>query len=82
MTIQFAIASRRAGAKYQIAVPYGEFRPRDISLMGGRDAITENDIEFSTLPPLSAADRFPPSGRSWPTWTPSRGPATSTPRPT
>jgi hypothetical protein len=59
MTIQFAIASRRAGARYQITVPYGEFRPRDIALMGGRESITENDIEFSTLPPLSAADRFP-----------------------
>jgi ABC-type branched-subunit amino acid transport system substrate-binding protein len=59
MTIQYAMASRHGGAKYQIAVPYGEFRPRDIEQMGGRQAITENDIEFSTLPPLSAADRFP-----------------------
>jgi hypothetical protein len=40
-------------------VPYGEFKPADIANMGGSAALSENDIEFSTLPPLSAADRFP-----------------------
>lgn len=58
MTIPFMIASKRAGARYLIMVPYGEFTPQDIEHMGGRDAITENSIEFSATPPLSATDRF------------------------
>ena len=58
-TIGFIMASRQAGAKYLIMVPYGEFSPRDIALMGGRSALTENDVEFAGLPPLSATDRFP-----------------------
>jgi len=59
LTLPFLMASRHAGARYLIMVPYGEFTPRDIAMMGGRDAITENDIEFTALPPLSATDRFP-----------------------
>jgi branched-chain amino acid transport system substrate-binding protein len=58
LTIPFMIASKRAGARYLIMLPYGEFTPADIALMGGRDSITENDIEFSAIPPLSATDRF------------------------
>jgi ABC-type branched-subunit amino acid transport system substrate-binding protein len=59
LTIQFIVSSRPAGARYVFLVPYGEFKPADISHMGGSAALSENDIEFSTLPPLSAADRFP-----------------------
>jgi ABC-type branched-subunit amino acid transport system substrate-binding protein len=59
LTIPFMIASRQAGARYLIMVPYGEFRPQDIALMGGREAATENDIEFSALPAVSSTDRFP-----------------------
>ncbi len=59
LTIQFIVGSRPAGAKYGVIVPYGEFKPADIAHMGGAGALTENDIEFSTLPPLSAVDQFP-----------------------
>jgi ABC-type branched-subunit amino acid transport system substrate-binding protein len=59
LTIQLIVSSRPAGAKYVFMVPYGEFKPADIANMGGTAALSENDIEFSTLPPLSAADRFP-----------------------
>lgn len=59
MTVPFLVASKRAGARYVVMVPHGELRPRDIVTMGGRDALTENDIQFSGLPPLSASDRFP-----------------------
>ncbi len=58
-TIQFINASKQAGASYVIMVPYGQFSQRDIDAMGGRGALTENDIEFSTVPPLSATDQFP-----------------------
>jgi ABC-type branched-subunit amino acid transport system substrate-binding protein len=58
-TTQFIMASRQANAGYVIMVPYGEFSPRDIAGMGGRGALTENDIEFSSVPPLSATDQFP-----------------------
>src|SRR6266545_5719268 len=58
MTIPFLLASKRAGAGYLIMVPYGEFTPRTIALLGGREAVTENDIEFSAVPPLSATERF------------------------
>ncbi len=59
MTIPFMIASSRLGANYLIMIPYGELEPRDIALLGGPRAITENDIEFTALPPLTATDRFP-----------------------
>jgi ABC-type branched-subunit amino acid transport system substrate-binding protein len=58
-TIQFITASKQAGASYVIMVPYGQFSQRDIDQMGNKTALTENDIEFSTVPPLSAADQFP-----------------------
>jgi ABC-type branched-subunit amino acid transport system substrate-binding protein len=58
-TIGFIIASKRAGAKYLILVPYGEFSARDLAAMGGAASLTENDVMFSSLPPLSATDRFP-----------------------
>jgi len=58
-TIPFLLASRRAGARYLIMVPAGEFSPDDIALLGGRQAVTENDIEFAALPPISATDQFP-----------------------
>lgn len=58
-TIQFITASKQAGASYVIMVPYGQFSQRDIEQMGGKASLTENDIEFSTVPPLSAADQFP-----------------------
>jgi hypothetical protein len=57
-TIQFVKTSKAAGASYTIMVPYGQFSPRDILAMGGPGALTENDIEFSAVPPLSAADQF------------------------
>ena len=59
VTIPFLIASRQAGARYLIMLPTGEFSASDIALMGGSSAITENDIEFAALPPLTATDRFP-----------------------
>src|SRR5689334_21645401 len=40
-------------------VPQGEFSQRDLAQMGGRESLTENDVEFGALPPLSATDRFP-----------------------
>lgn len=58
-TIPFLLASRQAGARYLIMVPAGEFSPDDIALLGGPRAVTENDVEFSALPPLSATDEFP-----------------------
>jgi ABC-type branched-subunit amino acid transport system substrate-binding protein len=57
-TIPFLIASRQMGARYAIMLPEGEFTAANIALMGGRDAILENDIEFGALPPLSETDRF------------------------
>jgi ABC-type branched-subunit amino acid transport system substrate-binding protein len=59
LTMQIVVSSRRAGARYLLMVPYGEFKPADIAHMGGSAALSENDIEFSTLPPLSATDSFP-----------------------
>jgi ABC-type branched-subunit amino acid transport system substrate-binding protein len=59
LTIPFLMASRRAGARFLIMVPAGELTPADIARMGGPASITENDVEFSALPPLSASDRFP-----------------------
>jgi len=58
-TIQFILTARRAGARFLIFVPYGEFTPADIAQMGGSSAPTENDVQWSSLPPLSATDRFP-----------------------
>jgi ABC-type branched-subunit amino acid transport system substrate-binding protein len=58
MTMPFLMASRQAGAKYLVMLPEGEFTPAQLARMGGRDAITENSIEFAALPPLSADDRF------------------------
>jgi ABC-type branched-subunit amino acid transport system substrate-binding protein len=58
-TIPFLQVSRLLGARYLIMVPAGEFTPADIAAMGGARAVTENDIEFAALPPISAADRFP-----------------------
>jgi branched-chain amino acid transport system substrate-binding protein len=58
-TIPFLVDSRVAGAKYLVMLPAGEFTQADIELMGGPQAVTENDIEFAALPPISAADRFP-----------------------
>jgi len=58
-TVQFILAARRAGARFLILVPYGEFTPADIALMGGAAGPTENDVQWSSLPPLSATDRFP-----------------------
>ena len=55
-TIPFLVDSRVAGAKYLVMLPAGEFTPADIELMGGPQAVTENDIEFAALPPISAAD--------------------------
>jgi branched-chain amino acid transport system substrate-binding protein len=59
LMIPFLIASRLAGARYVVMIPYGGFRPVDIAAMGGREAVTENDIEFAAVPALSATDRFP-----------------------
>jgi ABC-type branched-subunit amino acid transport system substrate-binding protein len=59
LVIRFMQDSRRAGARYLVMVPSNEFTPRNIGEIGGREAITENDVEFGTLPPLSATDRFP-----------------------
>jgi len=58
-TIPFMVDSRVAGAHYVVMVPAGEFTPADIEVMGGPQAVTENDIEFAALPPISATDRFP-----------------------
>jgi branched-chain amino acid transport system substrate-binding protein len=58
-TLDFVSASRAAGATYAIMLPYGLFGGRDIARLGGSEARTENDIEFSTVPPLSASDQFP-----------------------
>lgn len=58
-TIPYLVDSRLAGARYLVMAPAGSFTPADIELMGGPQAATENDIEFSALPPISAVDRFP-----------------------
>jgi ABC-type branched-subunit amino acid transport system substrate-binding protein len=58
-TIPFLVDSRLAGAHYLVMLPAGEFTPADIELMGGPQAVTENDILFAALPPISATDRFP-----------------------
>jgi ABC-type branched-subunit amino acid transport system substrate-binding protein len=59
VTIPFLVESRVAGARYVIMFPAGEFTPADIALMGGPKAVTENDIGFAALPPISAIDEFP-----------------------
>jgi ABC-type branched-subunit amino acid transport system substrate-binding protein len=59
VTIPFLLESRAAGARYVIMLPTGEFAPADIATMGGPQAVTENDIGFSALPPISAIDEFP-----------------------
>jgi branched-chain amino acid transport system substrate-binding protein len=59
LTYPFLYASKLAGARYLIMVPNGEFTPKDIAAFGGPNAITENDIMFAALPPLTATDRFP-----------------------
>jgi ABC-type branched-subunit amino acid transport system substrate-binding protein len=56
---RFLTASREAGARYLVTFPYGDLAPRDIQRLGGSGAPSENGIEFATLPPVTAADRFP-----------------------
>jgi ABC-type branched-subunit amino acid transport system substrate-binding protein len=57
--IQFMSAARQFQPKFVVALPGGELDPRDIQEIGGRDAVTENDIEFNVIPPPSAVGLFP-----------------------
>lgn len=59
LTIPFLLACSQAGATFKIMLPYGELEPRNIAAMGGEKAITEDDIEITALPPLSATSQFP-----------------------
>jgi ABC-type branched-subunit amino acid transport system substrate-binding protein len=57
--LPFLAASAAAGARYLIALPYGELQPAQIRQLGGAAGPLENAIEFDAMPPLSATDRFP-----------------------
>jgi ABC-type branched-subunit amino acid transport system substrate-binding protein len=55
----FLGASKQAGARYSVGLPYGAVEPRDIAMLGGASGPTEGSLEFAGIPPVSATDVFP-----------------------
>lgn len=55
----FLTASKQAGGRYALAMPYGEIPPNEMAELGGAQGPTENSVEFSGVPPVGALDVFP-----------------------